>query len=62
MKVWHSGAVGKDFLGQHTLDLPDEVDQKVIELELFNRKDKSTERRPGKLYIQVTNTPDMNMI
>jgi hypothetical protein len=65
--VYHSGAMGKkEFLGRHTLDLHDEADQKVIELELYDRKGKdktqAAEKRPGKLYIQVTNTPDLNMI
>ena len=61
-QIWNSNVVKDEFMGQVQITATSQEAGKMYEMDLTDRKDKKTERRPGKLWVQVTSSPNLASI
>ena len=61
-QIWNSNVIKDEFMGQVQITATSQESNKMYEIDLKDRKSKKDERRPGKLWIQVSSSPNLASI
>ena len=60
-QIWNSNPIRDDFMGRCLLPATEEVENKVVEMTLVDRKDKA-KTHPGKIKVKYTTNRNLQFL
>ncbi|KAJ8310510.1 hypothetical protein KUTeg_012375 [Tegillarca granosa] len=62
IQIWNSNVLRDQYMGKHVFMSTDEMRDSMKAVDLYGRKGESNQVRPGKLYIQITQSRNLTSI
>jgi calpain-5 len=63
INIWNNNVMRDQFMGRCEISTTDEMENKVMELDLYGRKkDERSQKRPGKLYVAITTSRNLTAL
>ncbi|XP_064615134.1 LOW QUALITY PROTEIN: calpain-5-like [Liolophura sinensis] len=62
IQVWNHNIIKDEYMGKHVLMGSDECSAKMVEVDLFGRKNESNVKKPGKLILEITSSRNLTLL